>query len=129
MTRCQICGRRRGTGKAGQILMHHVRGLPCPGTGFPPIEIDDSRLETLLVEVEAAERVALNELVVLYDQRANYIDPALIRRYGDLSAQSARIQRRIARHRAWPQRFERQMERQGWGYPPPAYLLAREARP
>lgn len=125
MTSCQICGRRRGTNKAGMILHHHVRSRVCPGTGFPPIEQDDARLSQLLEEARAIDRACTEELRALFDRRANYIDPALIDRCGAAVSLSLRLERRLARHLEWPRRFARQMERQGWGSPPPAYLIAR----
>ena len=125
MTSCQICGRRRNTGKGGLILHHHVRGTPCPGAGFPPIEQDDARLVEVLRWADATDAACSRELAALYDRRANYIDPALLERAGRAITMKLRLQRRLDRHRAWPQRFARQMERQGWGNPPPAYLVDR----
>lgn len=125
MTTCQICGRRRGTGKGGMILHHHVRGRPCPGIGHPPIEQDDARLEQLLHDAQQADRTTKRELAALYERRANYIDPAPISRASAAVSLSLRLERRLKRHRAWPQRFARQMETQGWGSPPPAYLIQR----
>ena len=125
MTRCQICGRRRGTGKGGTILHHHVQGVPCPGAGFPPIEQDDARLESVVAEAAELNRTLALELARLYEARANWIDPALVRRSLDASTTFNRLRRRLDRHRNWPARFARQMETQGWGDPPPDYLLNR----
>lgn len=122
MTRCQICGRRRGLNKAGLILFHNVKGRPCPGAGFLPIEESDARLAELAVEIANAERAAGRELAALYERRANWIDPALVARRYDLGRQADQLARRLKRHRSWPARFAREMERQGWGSPPPAYL-------
>lgn len=64
------------------------------------------------------------ELAELFERRANWIEPRL---YSDLLAatiEANRLGRRLSRHRAWPARFARQMERQGWGDPPPTYLAA-----
>jgi hypothetical protein len=125
MTRCQVCGRRRGTNKLGLILHHHVRDQLCPGVGFVPIEQDDARLEAVAREAQARDRALTRELAALYERRANYIDPALLDACGRAVALSARLDRRLARHRAWPARFARQMERDGWGDPPPDYLRQR----
>jgi hypothetical protein len=125
MTRCQICGRRRNLRRDGTIAHHHVRGQPCLGVGFLPIEQDDARLEAVAREAEARDRALTRELAALYERRANYIDPALIDACGRAVALSLRLERRLARHRAWPARFARQMERQGWGDPPPDYLRQR----
>lgn len=125
MTSCQICGRRRGLNKKGGVLHHHVHGRPCPGIGFPPIEQDDARLVEVLAIAQAADKQYSIELAGLFERRANYIDPALIDRASYAVSLSLRLERRLARHRAWPQRFARQMEKQGWGSPPPDYLAAR----
>lgn len=122
VTRCQICGRRRGLNKAGTLLAHYVRGVPCLGAGYPPIEESDARLAELAAEVESASRAAGRELAALYDRRANWIDPALVARRYALEKRADQLARRLKRHRTWPARFARQMERQGWGMPPPAYL-------
>lgn len=124
MTRCQICGRRRGLNKARLVLFHHVKGRPCLGAGFPPIEESDARLAELAEETRLAARAAGRELAALYARRANWIDPALVARRYELADSADRLARRLKRHRSWPARFARQMERQGWGSPPPAYLTA-----
>lgn len=126
MTRCQICGRRKGLRKDRMILHHYVGGEPCPGLGYPPIEESDARLEQYTVAVAIVASDLLGDLAALFDARANYIDPALIKRYGAASALATKIERRLERHRAWPERYRRQMERQGWGSPPPDYLIKRE---
>jgi hypothetical protein len=125
MTRCQICGRRKHLRKDGGIAHHHVKGDACPGIGFPPIEQSDERLASYAVEVDAAKSDAAHELAELYIRRANYIPPELTKRYSRLVSESLRLGMRLARHRAWPERFRRQMETQGWGDPPPAYLIER----
>jgi hypothetical protein len=109
------------------LLFHHVRGVPCLGAGFPPIEESDARLAELAAELALAERAAGRELAALYDRRANWIDPALVARRHDLGKRADSLARRLKRHRSWPERFARQMERDGWGMPPPAYLLTRDA--
>ncbi|MFY9350644.1 MAG: hypothetical protein WBL20_17120 [Sphingobium sp.] len=130
MTRCQICGRRRNLRRDGMMAHHHVRAQTCPGTGFPPIEQDDGRLVQLLAETQEQGRRLTRELAAFYDRRANYIDPALIAACSRAVSLSLQLERRLTRHRAWPARFARQMERQGWGDPPPDYLRQRmEARP
>lgn len=127
MTSCQICGQRRNTGKGDLILHHHVRGAVCPGTGFPPIEQDDARLVQVLADAVALDRACARELAALFDRRANYIDPALIDRASRAVSLALQLERRLARHRAWPDRFRRQMETKGWGSPPPQYLIDRAA--
>lgn len=82
-------------------------------------------MAAVLREAEAADRECLRELASLYERRANYIDPALVERAGRAVSMKLCLERRLQRHRTWPQRFARQMERQGWGNPPPAYLLER----
>jgi hypothetical protein len=125
VTRCQICGRRRGLNKAGGMLFHNVRGSPCLGVGFPPIERTDSRLAELADETAIATRDAARELSELRERRANWIDPALVVRVSTLATLRDRLRRRLDRNRAWPARFARQMEQRGWGDPPPDYLTAR----
>lgn len=125
MTRCQICGRRLRLNKDGAIAMHHVRSAPCPGAGHPPIEQSDARLVSLIPETDDQARAAYAEIAALTERRVNWIDPALYRIGADASRLRDRLSRRLARHRAWPERFRRQMERQGWGDPPPAYLIER----
>jgi hypothetical protein len=125
MTRCQICSRRRGLNKAGGMLAHYVRGLPCPGTGFPPVEQSDQRLETFLAEIRAEAEAAGAEISAAIAARANRIEPELIERSLVTDRLLRRLERRLARHRGWPARFRREMERSGYGSPPPAYLLAR----
>lgn len=127
VTRCQVCARRIGLTRFGAIRHHHVRSEVCPGAGFPPIEQEDSRLETVLREIEAREAELTGQLRALYDARANYIDPALTRAISEALSAARRLERRLSRHRAWPERFRRQMERQGWGDPPPQYLVDRQA--
>ena len=107
------------------MLYHHVRGDLCPGSGFPPLEREDARLEALSIDSAALARKLGAELIALYDARANFIPPALVQRYGDATALASRLRRRLDRHRAWPKRFANQIARQGWGDPPPAYLLER----
>jgi len=126
VTRCQVCGRRIGLTQAGAIRHHHVRAVTCPGVGFPPIEQDDARLEALARETRAREVELTGQLRALYDARANFIDPALTRAICEALSAARRLEQRLARHRAWPERFNRQMERQGWGDPPPEYLRARQ---
>jgi hypothetical protein len=124
--RCQVCGRRQGLKKTGGVRFHHVAGVPCEGAGFPPLEVDDGRLAQLAAEAWASYRKACDEVRALEERRANWIDPRLTARlYADL-AKWSRLTRRLDRHRAWPDRFRRQMDRQGYGLPPPAYLVERE---
>lgn len=125
MTRCQICGRRVRL-KAGEVIAHHhVRGRACPGIGHPPIERDDAALtQRAADQAELADELG-RELADLYARRANFIPPDLSARYGEALTEARRLHRRLRRHRLWPERFRRQMETQGWGDPPPAYLRDR----
>lgn len=123
MTRCQICARRQATLASGLIRSHHFMGALCLGTGHPPIEECDYRLEQCATEAAEREEVLRRELTELFQRRANYIDPRI---YADMltaSREAHRLGRRLERHRAWPQRYQRQMETQGWGDVPPAYLM------
>ena len=124
--RCQICGRRRGLNKAGTLLAHYVGGEPCLGAGFPPIEEDDARLAAViegLRDKAARRRAFVRDLLA---RRVNYIDPAIEDAARKAEDRADQLDRRLRRHRSWPARFAREMERQGWGSPPPAYLLSRE---
>lgn len=129
VTRCQVCGRRLGLSKAGAIPHHHVKGVPCPGKGHPPIEQDDARLESAWREAAVESRAATRAYLALIDRRANYIDQRVYDRMRETSRVADRLKRRLDRHRGWPARFERQMERDGWGDPPPDYLLVRAGLP
>lgn len=122
MSRCQICGRRKGVTQAGGVVFHHVAGSPCPGAGCPPIEETDADTERILRQAEADLREIRADLAALEARRANWIDPGLLHRRDMLSAFCGKLRGRLDRHRAWPARFARQMERQGYGDPPPAYL-------
>lgn len=124
--RCQVCGRRRAERSAGGLVKHYVRGVPCPGVGFPPLERDDHRLEGYLAELDVAIAEARRQLRELEDRRANYIPPALVERRNELSRTRDRIAGRLSRHRGWPGRYRRSLERYGYALPPPAYLLERE---
>lgn len=123
MHRCQVCARRIKLKIGGAVAAHYVQGQPCHGAGYPPIEVSDERLFEVAEIAKANADHARGRLVALYESRANFIDPGLIRLYDRLSARSEKLARRLKRHRLWPQRFERQMQTQGWGEPPPAYLL------
>lgn len=129
MTRCQICGRRVRLRREGGIAHHHVQSHPCPGIGHPPIEQDDAALISRAAErAEAAERLG-RELAALYASRANWIDPALKEAHLIALTEARRLHRRLRLHHGWPERFARQMARQGWGDPPPAYLIERASLP
>ena len=123
--RCQICGRRLGERKKGGMVAHHVRGLPCPGEGLAPLEQTDEGLEALIGKYRAERRALRLQLAALIERRANWIDPRLKQRIGFLDGQVEKLERRLKRHRSWPARFERQMEREGWGMRPPEYLISR----
>ena len=122
MSRCQLCGRRLGTLKSGLIRSHHFKQTLCSGSGHWPIEECDQQLEISATLAAQREEILRLELAELFERRANWIEPRI---YSDLLAASKeadRLGRRLVRHRAWPERFARQMEQQGWGDPPPAYL-------
>lgn len=129
--RCQICGRRKALRKDGAVVHHCVGGPRCPGSGHPPIEHDDARLLRYAEEIEVAFRRACEAVRLLEEQRANFIDSALIIRRGLLAGQTLRIGRRLQRHRDWPERYRRSIARQmdkhgyAWAEPPPAYLVER----
>lgn len=122
MNRCQICGRRIGLLKNGNVRSHHVRGKLCGGVGAPPIEQSDNRLEECAEAASAREAALVAELAELLERRANYIEPRIYADLLDASRAARRLERRLRRHRDWPRRFARQMVRQGWGDPPPAYM-------
>lgn len=44
----------------------------------------------------------------------------------ETAAEHKRLKRRLQRHRSWPERFRREMERDGYGQPPPEYLWSRK---
>lgn len=125
MSKCQLCGRRIRERVDGRLVVHHARGDLCPGSGHPPIERDDARLAEV---VEAREREAERlgrRLADLRDRRANYVAPGLIEAERRAVRDALRLRRRLDRHRRWPDRFRREMDRQGWGDPPPRYLVER----
>lgn len=64
----------------------------------------------------------------LCDQRANWIDPHLERRWLALRAEGRRLTRRIRWLENWPKRHRRQLAQYGYtlGGAPPTYLVARE---
>jgi len=126
--RCQICGRMKPRRADGGIVHHHVRGVPCPGKGALPLEEDDRFLESEARRHRAAERSIRATIRDLVARRVNYIDPALERAADDAWRTGYALERRLARHRAWPDRYERQMARDGMAMPPPAYLLERRRR-
>lgn len=125
MTRCQACGRRIGLTKDGGARFHNWRGSPCLGAGHPPIEQDDARLAELAALAELADRAATRALMAMIEARVNRIEPEVTVRSLDASREAGRLKRRLDRHRKWPARFAREMETQGWGSPPPGYLLRR----
>lgn len=127
MSRCQICGRRKGLRQDGTIVHHYVAGVPCMGIGHPPIESDDAHLAACRDKAADEWRAARDHIAELLARRVNWIDPRLERRREELFDLYLRLQRRLDRHRAWPARFRRQMERDGYGMAPPAYLLERES--
>ena len=126
MMHCQCCGRARGVKADGTVPMHHYRNAPCEGTGFPPIEQDDARLAELVDQwAERAESARSTVAVGLY-AGANRIEPELVEASVATAAEHKRLARRLQRHRSWPERFRREMERDGYGQPPPEYLWSRK---
>ena len=109
--KCQICGRRLRLKKSAEVAMHYRHGTACPGSGFAPIEIDDSRL----AEVARNER-----------ERALNIAKE-IRIQIEASTQANKLEAKLRRLNKWPERFARQMENHGYGDPPPPYIAARYA--
>lgn len=125
--RCQICGRRLPLKTNGRVAHHHVRGEVCPGKNHLPLEQDDRHLEAEIARFYAISRSKAAFVRELLARRVNYIDPTH-QATGDAAWSLARkLERRLARHRNWPRRFLAEMDRQGWGSPPPAYLLERIA--
>lgn len=124
MTRCQICGHRKPLNRVGMIRHHHVNSAPCRGAGHLPIEQSDAALAEALADHEAIYTNASASIAALTAARANYIDPMLYTQMRSSLTEKLRLRRRLDRHRKWPERFARQMEMQGWGDPPPEYLVA-----
>jgi len=127
--RCQLCSRRKALRANGTIVAHYTGGGPCEGAGFAPLEETDARLVQLLEKTEREIAEIGAEIRELVDRRANWIDPRLADRRGALLSRAAWLRRRLHRLHSWPARFVREMERQGWGYPPPAWLIARQQAP
>lgn len=121
--RCQICGRKKPTRKDGTIGHHFTKGERCRGAGAVPLELGDDRLEAVILEARDRQERAMLELRALRDRRANWIDPAIERA---AYAFPIKLERRLRRHRDWPARARRQMERYGYAEQPPAYLIERE---
>ena len=126
--KCQICLRRLRLSRSGEIVSHHYRGDHCPGSAFAPIEIDDSRL----AEIAAYERnragLLAREIQQQINRRANRIEPDLIRRQSEVSSRADKLEARLARLQSWPARFERQMQKVGYGDPPPRYIVERQSQ-
>lgn len=123
--RCQLCGRRKGLNREGRIVMHHVRGDRCAGTHKLPIEQDHSALESEIAALRARARAKRAFVRDLLAHRINFIDPVHERQAQAADDRADTLARRLRRHLTWPARFARQMERQGYGDPPPTYLRAR----
>lgn len=127
MSRCQICGRRIGLTQSGLIRMHHVRGRVCDGSHNMPIEQSCEYLEYAILCAKEDYRAAADLIKDHHDRRLNHPIPfAVTRMAGDAYLRQRRLERRLARIRSWPARFERQMANQGWGDPPPAYLRVQQ---
>jgi hypothetical protein len=128
---CQICGRRKHLRKNGTVVHHHVGGPLCPGAGYPPIEHDDARLVGYAGEIGDAYERANAAVKRLEEDRANWIDPALIVRWRLLAGEVVKISRRVQRYLDWPERYRRSMALQmqkfgyAWSDPPPLYLVER----
>ncbi len=132
MTRCQICGRRKGLRKDGTVVFHHVDSDPCPGRGFRPIEHDDGRLVQYAGAITKAFDDVRGQIRALEEARANYIEPALTSRRAALAKLSLKVNGRLRRHMEWPERYRRSMDRKmakfgyAWSDPPPDYLILRD---
>lgn len=132
ITRCQICGRRKGLRVSGLVVFHHVDSEPCPGRGFPPIEHDDGRLIAYAAAITAAFNEVHSQIRALEEARANFIEPALTSRRAALAKLSLKVNGRLRRHMEWPERYRRSMDRQmakfgyAWSDPPPDYLILRD---
>lgn len=125
--KCQICGRRLRLKKSAEVAMHYRHGTACPGSGFAPIEIDDSRLaEVARNERERALNIA-KEIRIQIEARVNRIEPELIKRQIEASTQANKLEAKLRRLNKWPERFARQMENHGYGDPPPPDIAARYA--
>lgn len=126
--KCQLCLRRLRLNLSGEVVSHHKRGDHCLGSGFAPIEMDDQRLaEIAKIERQRASAIAL-KIRKQIDMRANRIEPELIREQCEASSEAHRLEVRLARLNNWPERFARQMETQGYGEPPPAYITERRSQ-
>lgn len=104
--------------------MHHVNSQRCAGTGHPPIEYGHAQLEAEIVRLQAKARSQRAFVRSLQDQRVNWIDPRHEAIAHDCDWRAGTLARRLKRHLNWPARFARQMERDGYGEPPPPYLMA-----
>lgn len=124
--RCQICGRLRPLKANGGMVHHHVKGVPCSGKNHPPLDVDDAHLAAevaRLYGVSRAKRAFVRDLLA---RRVNYIDPAIEAAASRAWDQAYKLERRLKRHRDWPARYHRQMERYGMAMRPPPYLLERQ---
>jgi hypothetical protein len=123
--RCQICGRLKPLKVSGVMVHHHVKGVPCTGKNHPPLEADDAHLEAeakRLYAVSDAKRALVRDMLA---RRVNFIDPAHEAIASAAWDQAYKLERRLKRHRDWPARYHRQMERYGMAMPAPSYLLER----
>lgn len=122
MAHCQVCGRTVRTTKSGGLIVHHVRGAECLGSGHPPIESSDARLKSAVEIAKASARRQQDLIEKKRQQRVYFIDPLLIKQEAELWIEASRLSRRLKRHLSSKDRFLKQMETHGYGDPPPAYL-------
>lgn len=121
---CQICGRRKGLKKNGTVVMHHVRGERCQGTGHPSLDYSHDALAAEIERLRAEAQKFRKAIRRLEDRRANWIDPRYAVRQRELERQADKLARRLKRHLGRPARYRRQMETRGWSdESPPQYLL------
>lgn len=107
------------------MVHHHVQGVPCRGKDHPPLEVDDAHLAAEVARLYAVSRTKRAFIRDLLAKRVNYIDPAISVAASEAWGQAYKLERRLKRHRDWPARYHRQMERYGYAMPAPAYLMAR----
>jgi hypothetical protein len=126
--KCQICLRRVRVKVTGGMGHHHQNGEACLGSGFPPIEQDDGRLEEVAALEREKARGLASHIRRLIEARANRIERALMKSRNEAETRDDKLERRLRRLQKWPDRFARQMATHGYGDPPPQYIAERHAR-
>lgn len=113
------------------IRHHNVASQPCAGIGHLPLEQSDTWLREYAARINERFLAACDAVRKLEEQRANYIDPALIVRRGLLAGETIKLNRRVRRIETWVDRYTRSVARQMYlyGYAiadrPPEYLFER----